>query len=77
MTKKRLDGCDLKTGLPSIPVRIIIQGIIIGISVIMTFIPSFSAVEGLHLIRIGTGGKTGVYYPIGNIIAHGLANCQT
>ncbi len=24
------------------------------------------------LIRIGTGGKTGVYYPIGKLIAHGL-----
>jgi TRAP transporter TAXI family solute receptor len=25
-----------------------------------------------RMFRIGTGGRTGVYYPIGNLIAHGL-----
>lgn len=30
--------------------------------------------ESLNLFRIGTGGKTGVYYPIGNLIAQGISN---
>jgi len=32
--------------------------------------PTFT--NGMQLIRIGTGGSTGVYYPIGRIIANGL-----
>ncbi len=30
--------------------------------------------EDLHLFRIGTGGQTGVYYPIGKIIAKGITD---
>lgn len=33
---------------------------------------SFAESGSTRLLRIGTGGKTGVYYPIGKIIAHGL-----
>lgn len=35
----------------------------------------FSAAEtayAMKLFRIGTGGKTGVYYPVGKLIAQGL-----
>ena len=33
----------------------------------------FSArADAMHLLRIGTGGSTGVYYPIGKLIANGL-----
>ncbi len=77
MIPKRIDGWDLNIGLPSMPVRIIIQSIIVTIFILMTFIPSLSVAEDLRLIRIGTGGKTGVYYPIGNIIAHGLTGVES
>jgi len=30
-----------------------------------------------HLFRIGTGGQTGVYYPIGKIIAQGITGTQS
>jgi TRAP transporter TAXI family solute receptor len=33
---------------------------------------SFARADAMHLLRIGTGGSTGVYYPIGKLIAHGL-----
>ncbi|NLI80438.1 MAG: TAXI family TRAP transporter solute-binding subunit [Deltaproteobacteria bacterium] len=33
---------------------------------------SSKAAEGKRLIRIGTGGPTGVYYPVGKAIAQGL-----
>lgn len=37
--------------------------------------PSFSfGVDNMGLFRIGTGGQTGVYYPIGKIIAQGITN---
>ena len=39
--------------------------------VVLLFTFSFDA-YGAGLIRIGTGGLTGVYYPIGKIIAEGL-----
>lgn len=35
-------------------------------------IPSSTAGETKRLFRIGTGGSTGVYYPIGKLIAEGL-----
>lgn len=35
-------------------------------------LPSPAAGEIIHLFRIGTGGPTGVYYPIGKLIAEGL-----
>ncbi len=33
-----------------------------------------SKADNIHLFRIGTGGQTGVYYPIGKIIAQGITN---
>jgi len=35
-------------------------------------IPTLCFGEAKHLFRIGTGGLTGVYYPIGKLIAQGL-----
>jgi TRAP transporter TAXI family solute receptor len=77
MTPKRINGWKLKICKPSIPTRITIQTIIVVIGVVMTLIPSLLAEERMSLIRIGTGGKTGVYYPIGNIIAHGLTGVKS
>lgn len=77
MTPKRINGWKLTICKPSIPTRIIIQTIIVGMGVIMMLIPSLSAEESVRLIRIGTGGKTGVYYPIGNIIAQGLTGVKS
>ena len=37
--------------------------------------PCFCSAQGLQVFRIGTGGKTGVYYPIGKLIAEGVT-CQ-
>ena len=43
--------------------------------VIFIFIqPAFSGADTIRLFRIGTGGRTGVYYPIGKIIAQGITN---
>jgi len=77
MIPQRIDDCEVKICKPSMTTRIIIQTIIVGMGVIMTLIPPLSAKEGVRLIRIGTGGKTGVYYPIGNIIAHGLTGVKS
>ncbi len=46
--------------------------IVIVLFAIIMILPSFSEAGNLRLIRIGTGGLTGVYYPIGKIIAQGL-----
>jgi len=35
-------------------------------------IPTPCVGEAKHLLRIGTGGTTGVYYPVGKLIAQGL-----
>lgn len=35
-------------------------------------VPLLSVAADVSIIRIGTGGKTGVYYPIGKIIAQGF-----
>ncbi|MCP4552753.1 MAG: TAXI family TRAP transporter solute-binding subunit [Bacteroidetes bacterium] len=48
------------------------QCVAIMLLMLMVALPSFSAAENLRLLRIGTGGKTGVYYPIGKIIAQGM-----
>jgi|GEM_PF-6792850 len=34
--------------------------------------PSLGQTQPPRLLRIGTGGRTGVYYPVGRIIARGL-----
>ena len=39
---------------------------------LMLLASSWSWAGDLRLLRIGTGGKTGVYYPIGKLIAQGL-----
>lgn len=77
MTKMSLYDMVLRIGLPPVKFNVFILIIVVGISVFMALIPPLSAVEGLNLIRIGTGGKTGVYYPIGNIIANGLTGANT
>lgn len=40
---------------------------------VLSFQP-VSAEQELNLLRIGTGGKTGVYYPIGRLIAKGISS---
>jgi TRAP transporter TAXI family solute receptor len=42
-------------------------------AVVLNFHIAFGA-EDINLFRIGTGGKSGVYYPIGKIIAQGISN---
>jgi TRAP transporter TAXI family solute receptor len=39
---------------------------------LLVLVQSAGAEEPIHLFRIGTGGQTGVYYPIGKLIAQGL-----
>jgi len=51
--------------------------IIIFLLVVLLLIPSLSVAKKLNFIRIGTGGLTGVYYPIGKIIAHGLTGIDS
>ncbi len=40
-------------------------------ALVLLGVPAFAAGDG-QLLRIGTGGQTGVYYPIGRLIAQGL-----
>jgi len=49
---------------------------ILSLLVVILFVPSPSVTEELNFIRIGTGGLSGVYYPIGKIIAHGLTGIE-
>jgi len=42
-------------------------------SIVFCLYPVWGA-EDLNLFRIGTGGKTGVYYPVGKMIAQGISN---
>lgn len=44
---------------------------------LMAFTWSLAEAGDLKLIRIGTGGRTGVYYPIGRAIAQGLTSTET
>jgi len=48
------------------------NNIVIVLFALILALPLFSEAGNLNLIRIGTGGRTGVYYPIGKIIAQGL-----
>ena len=41
--------------------------------VLLLFWSTSCAGEPARLFRIGTGGQTGVYYPVGKLIAQGLA----
>jgi len=50
---------------------------IIILLMLMMVTPLRSEAENLKLLRIGTGGQTGVYYPIGKIIAQGLTGTQS
>lgn len=47
-------------------------GVFTAVSMLTALFPAFSGAGDLRLLRIGTGGKTGVYYPVGRIIAQGL-----
>jgi len=51
--------------------------IIVILLVLLTIVPSLTEAGDLHLIRIGTGGRTGVYYPIGKMIAQGLTSNES
>jgi len=42
-------------------------------AIVLNFHIAFGT-EDINLFRIGTGGKSGVYYPIGKIIAQGISN---
>jgi TRAP transporter TAXI family solute receptor len=54
-----------------------IFSVFIGIAVLLLAGSNAGADEAnLRLLRIGTGGKTGVYYPIGKIIAQGLTTSR-
>jgi len=44
------------------------------LTIFVLILPSSSEAENLRLFRIGTGGRTGVYYPIGMIIARGITS---
>ena len=44
---------------------------------ILSIVPATSFANEPQLFRIGTGGRTGVYYPIGKIIAQGLTSDPT
>jgi len=58
---------------PYIPIGYQIFPILIILLVFLTVVtPSSCFGETKHLFRIGTGGLTGVYYPIGKLIAEGL-----
>lgn len=48
------------------------KAMVITFLMLMLITPSRTQAENLKLLRIGTGGQTGVYYPIGKIIAQGL-----
>ena len=49
-----------------------IQCIVFVVLFLIMVYSALSKAENIRIIRIGTGGKTGVYYPIGKIIAQGL-----
>lgn len=53
------------------------KAMIIILLMLMMVTPLRSEAENLKLLRIGTGGQTGVYYPIGKIIAQGLTGTQS
>ncbi len=47
---------------------------IILLMVLLSATPAGSENSAPHLFRIGTGGRTGVYFPIGRIIAEGITS---
>ena len=47
---------------------------IVLLMVVLSATPARSENSALHLLRIGTGGRTGVYFPIGKIIAQGITS---
>ena len=48
--------------------------VVIGLVIVLAW-PSFCLAKS-KLFRIGTGGRTGVYYPIGKLIARGLTGTE-
>jgi len=77
MKNNRQDTWDLTDGIYPVPIGCIIQTISIVLLALMLALPSSADAENLRLLRIGTGGKTGVYYPIGKIIAQGLTGGES
>ena len=42
--------------------------------IVVLILTASSRADNIRLFRIGTGGQTGVYYPLGRIIAQGITN---
>lgn len=57
---------------PAIAAGMLKTGAIIGSIFLVLLTAANAAARDAGLFRIGTGGRTGVYYPIGKIIAQGL-----
>lgn len=49
-----------------------VKGAIVFWAVLIAVAPSFAENDNLHPFRIGTGGRTGAYFPIGKIIAQAI-----
>ena len=72
MFKKRLDSIKHKVTMNYTP---ILKTNKVTIFILLVLILATSSEAGnLRLFRIGTGGRTGVYYPIGKIIAQGITS---
>lgn len=54
----------------------IIKTAVFALLLVIFLTPAVTQADQLNIIRIGTGGLTGVYYPIGKIIAHGLTGIE-
>ena len=48
--------------------------LLIVIFILVLILTTSSIADNMRLLRIGTGGQTGVYYPIGKIIAQGITS---
>ena len=72
MQKKQGNHTRLKAGAGYLPFFAVKPDLIIIILALMLAVPMRARARDLQLLRIGTGGRTGVYYPIGKLIAQGL-----
>jgi len=62
----------IESSIPILKTNELILLIVIFIAVLI--LTTASGADNMRLLRIGTGGQTGVYYPIGKIIAQGITN---
>ena len=62
----------IESSIPILKTSELILLIVIFIAVLI--LTTASGADNLRLLRIGTGGQTGVYYPIGKIIAQGITS---